>query len=423
MEDDHRVWPPHPGPRHRRTPPYGTGREPGPRRGQPYGPTRPAAPPDPGGNVRDEEPGDGGGAQPGRTGSGQQPGGGDAAAASAGAGAPGHPGTAWPASGGDDELDARWPSSWQGDPEGAWDDDEAEEEPWSPRPRRGADRTFDRAFDRTIGRAYDRLFGRDAGDGLDLHDRASDRGQDSGHERGHDGDRWSRDAGHDLRGGFGRGLDRGSGRGLDQDGGPRVPWQSLPPSARLYGAPADPGLSRKARGRGPRRVAGALLAVVLAVAAVASLVVAVQRLTAAPAQAGRLHDPRARVTIPLPAGWRAERVPPVTGFTTAATDGAGGLVMARPFGGATRESMVEAAELYSRLLLKGDRVTVVADRQVPGGHSRALRAEYQDVVNRPAYLRVILLTRDGGAVLVVGLLQPDEPARRQALDTLLSSVR
>ncbi|WP_162795389.1 hypothetical protein, partial [Nonomuraea lactucae] len=143
-------------------------------------------------------------------------------------------------------------------------------------------------------------------------------------------------------------------------------------------------------------------------------------------ETGRLHDARAGVTIPLPAGWRAGAVPPVTGFTSVTRDGDGALVMARPLPGAVRDARraaLEAAELYSRLLLKGDRVAVVEDRPFAQGHTRALRAEYQDVVNRPAYLRVILLTRDRGAVLVVGLLQPEEPARRQALDALMSTVR
>lgn len=116
----------------------------------------------------------------------------------------------------------------------------------------------------------------------------------------------------------------------------------------------------------------------------------------------------------------------MTGFTSVARDGAGAVVMARPLTaplGDAKRATAQAAELYSRLLLKGDRVGVVEDKGVAGGHTRALRAEYQDVVNRPAYLRVILLTRDGAPVLVLGVLQPEDPARRQALDALLASVR
>jgi hypothetical protein len=100
--------------------------------------------------------------------------------------------------------------------------------------------------------------------------------------------------------------------------------------------------------------------------------------------------------------------------------------MARPVPGPVEnagKAAAEAAELYSRLLLKGDRVRVVEDKQIPGGHTRALRAEYQDVVNRPAFLRVMLLTRGDRAVLLVGLLQPEETARRQALDAVMTSLR
>ncbi|MFC7589143.1 hypothetical protein ACFQYP_39770 [Nonomuraea antimicrobica] len=68
-------------------------------------------------------------------------------------------------------------------------------------------------------------------------------------------------------------------------------------------------------------------------------------------------------------------------------------------------------------------MTVVEDRAMPGGHTRALRAEYQDVVNRPAFLRVMLLTRATRPVLLVGLLQPEENSRRQALDALMTSLR
>ncbi|MFI6791095.1 hypothetical protein ACIBG4_27575 [Nonomuraea sp. NPDC050383] len=206
----------------------------------------------------------------------------------------------------------------------------------------------------------------------------------------------------------------------------RRPWDSLPPSARMYGAPADPGPPVRAGGHLWRR-AGTALALLATVAAVALLGVTALRRTDGPeARQESLADTRAKVVIPLPDGWHAGAVPPVTGFTSVARDGDGALVMARPVGepvGDPRKAAAQAAELYSRLLLKGDRVGVVEDRNLAGGHTRALRAEYQDVVNRPAYLRVILLTRDGGAVLVVGLLQPEEPARRQALDALLASVR
>lgn len=141
---------------------------------------------------------------------------------------------------------------------------------------------------------------------------------------------------------------------------------------------------------------------------------------------GRLSDARAGVTLALPDGWRAEALPPVTGFTSAARDGDGALLMARPFtepAGDQEKAVSQAAELYSRLLLKGDKVTVVEDRALPQGRTRALRAEYKDVVNRPAFLRVTLVTRGGRPALLLGLLQPEQNTRRQALDALMASVR
>lgn len=141
---------------------------------------------------------------------------------------------------------------------------------------------------------------------------------------------------------------------------------------------------------------------------------------------GRLTDGLAGVSATLPEGWRVGAVPPVTGFTSVARDGSGGLVMARPMPGPVDNpegAVAAAAELYSRLLLKGDRVNVVDDRQIADGHTRALRAEYHDVANRPAFLRVMLLTRGESAVLLVGLLQPEEPARRRALDSVMTSIR
>ncbi|GAA2385290.1 hypothetical protein GCM10010404_47610 [Nonomuraea africana] len=204
-----------------------------------------------------------------------------------------------------------------------------------------------------------------------------------------------------------------------------LPPDTLPPSARLYGAPAAP---RRPR-RWPRR-AGALLALIVAGGLVAGLATVVLRL-AVPDQArtAMLTDATAAVAIPLPEGWRQDPVPPVTGFTSAARRGGEALVMARPSGAPAdaARATAEAAELYSRLLLHGDTVRVVEDRPITigpyGGHTRSLRAEYKDVVNRPAYLRVMLLTKPGRTVVVVGLLQPDETTSRQALDEVMTSVR
>ncbi|WP_165959479.1 hypothetical protein, partial [Nonomuraea longispora] len=151
----------------------------------------------------------------------------------------------------------------------------------------------------------------------------------------------------------------------------------------------------------------------------------VLRSTAPPADNGRSSEPPAGVSVALPQGWREGPVPPVTGFTSVIRDDAGALVMARPMPPAkdAGKAAKEAAELYSRLLLKGDRVTVVEDKKLPDGHTRALRAEYRDVVNRPAFLRVMLLTRGARTVLLVGLLQPADTDRRQELDMVMTSIR
>ena len=210
------------------------------------------------------------------------------------------------------------------------------------------------------------------------------------------------------------------------DGAPAS--EVLPPSARLQGSPADPG-PRVRRGTS-RRWAGVALSLGLSLALVAAVVsglVAVAQRIAAPSDERQwLTDSLAGVRMAVPAGWQRDRVPPVTGFTSVVRDGGGGMVMARPVDGAVPDLAAaarEAAERYSRLLLKGDRVRVVADVRLAQGHTRAMRAEYDDVVNRPAYLRVTLLTRGGRTALLVGLLQPEREASRQALDAVMSSVR
>ncbi|MET9342855.1 hypothetical protein [Nonomuraea sp. NPDC003804] len=209
--------------------------------------------------------------------------------------------------------------------------------------------------------------------------------------------------------------------------------ESLPPSARLYGAPAAP---RRAVGRWRSRV-GAVLALAVAGGLGTGLVVmALRQAVPEQAPAARLVDAAAGVAIPLPEGWWQDPLPPVTGFTSAARSAGGALVMARPSdppaaaGSAlapAAKATAEAATLYARLLLHGDTVTVVDDRRITvgpyDGHTRSLRAEYKDVVNRPAYLRVMLLTKPGSSVVVVGLLQPDETASRHALDAVMTSVR
>ncbi|MFB9468292.1 hypothetical protein ACFFR3_02170 [Nonomuraea salmonea] len=215
-------------------------------------------------------------------------------------------------------------------------------------------------------------------------------------------------------------------------GAARDDSDDLPPSAHLYGAPTAPrqraGGAQSGTGT-PRKVpwkVAVLTALAAAAALVAAATVTALRFVAEEPEPGRLSDPRAGVTATLPEGWQTDPVPPVTGFTSVARDDAGGLVMARPMEGPiedAKKATAQAAELYSKLLLKGDRVTVVDDRRTQDGHTRALRAEYRDVVNRPAYLRVTLVTRQGRPVLLLGLLQPEEESRRQALDTVLTSLR
>ncbi|WP_327584887.1 hypothetical protein OHA25_55760 [Nonomuraea sp. NBC_00507] len=323
MEGDHRVWPPQPGARHRRTPPEDTEPEWGgaPARRSP----------------RDEEP---------------------------------RPRKRHPL-----DLDAG----------------ESEDlgEPWNPRIRRATER---------------------------------DPGYDSGPD-------WPSGGSSEPPTGssWGRGLERDDwGRGAE-GGGPlsAPPWDTLPPSARLYGTPVDPGTRRRAGTRVWRRWAGALAALLAGAGLVTGATAVVLRITEPPAETSTLSDTLAGVTATLPQGWSVGAVPPVTGFTSVVRDGNGGLVMARPVPGRlenAEEATAQAAELYSRLLLKGDRVNIVEDKEIPGGHTRALRAEYQDVVNRPAFMRVMLVTRGDKAVLLVGLLQPEETARRQALDAVMNSL-
>lgn len=196
----------------------------------------------------------------------------------------------------------------------------------------------------------------------------------------------------------------------------RLPWESLPPSARHYGTPTAPH-RMPVRRRAGRRV-GAVLALVVASGLLVVLVVSIMRAYVPEPVSNTLTDTEAGVTIPLPTGWAKGAVPPVTGFTSVARNhDQGAVLMARPLPGGG--DVKEAAEIYSQLILQGDTVAVVADTPA----SRSLRAEYKDVVNRPAYLRVMILTRDGRSALLLGLLQPDESTGRQALDALMESVR
>ncbi|RCG30862.1 hypothetical protein DQ384_12880 [Sphaerisporangium album] len=208
--------------------------------------------------------------------------------------------------------------------------------------------------------------------------------------------------------------------------------EGLPPSARVYGRPAPP--SRVAVPAWARRAVLLAVAVVAGTALVAGLVAVVTTAVRAPDEPTAVADATAGVTYPLPRGWIRGAVPPVTGFTSVAALEDAALVMARPGGAGDsvavlgpRAAAIALTDLYGRLLLHGDTVEVVDDRwlSVGGytGHSRALRATYTDVVNRPSYLRVTLLTKDDRSVVVVGLAQPDEPGRRAEIDAVVNGLR
>ncbi|SDJ62334.1 hypothetical protein [Nonomuraea jiangxiensis] len=429
MEDDHRVWPPpsRPAARHRRTPPADP--EPEPE----------TAPEDPTSGRADPEPA--WGITTGRVGpesAWERP-------TSLGKGSE----AAWEA------LQSHWedPDAGWEDPESAWDTIQdgspKRRRRWIPRKRSHpldlVDEDDEQPRSPGNGRADDDEESWNARSGGTEDDeelwsprsgRADDDEESWGPGRGRtedDEEPWgpgggrTEDDGESWRPRVGR---TAALRGLE---GAREPedgdWEALPPSARIHGSPTDPGTRRGGGGRVWRRWRGVLVATVAGMALVAGATAVVFRLTAPEAESGRLSDSLAGVTVTLPAGWHTDPVAPVTGFTSVMRDGGGGLVMARPVPGPVenaKKATAEAAELYSRLLLKGDKLTVVEDREFPGGHTRALRAEYQDVSNQPAFLRVMLLTRDEGpdrAVLLVGLLQPEETSRRQALDAVMTSIR
>ncbi|MFI6508245.1 hypothetical protein ACIBCT_11620 [Streptosporangium sp. NPDC050855] len=208
---------------------------------------------------------------------------------------------------------------------------------------------------------------------------------------------------------------------------PRIPepGDDLPPSARWYGTPVAP----------PEREPGRLrrvLVVLLSLAAVGAVLAGVVALVlwALPTTPpGRVTDPVAGVSYPLPDSWSAGMTPPVTAFTSVVGDGANTTVMVMPVEPASdvRATTVELSELYARLLLHGDEVKVVDDTEISvgprTGYTRSLRAEYRDVVNRPSYLRVALLVGRGRPVVVVGMAQPDDPAFRAEINTVIAGLR
>jgi hypothetical protein len=212
--------------------------------------------------------------------------------------------------------------------------------------------------------------------------------------------------------------------------------EGLPPSARLYGVPAAPsGIRVPLWARRLAIVLGSMAAGITVVALVVSTVVS--RVNAPDTTRLTVTDGLAGVTYLMPPGWRAGAVPPVTGFTSAAVFGGSAIVMTRPGDSVAvsgpRAATLSLTELYARLLLHGDTVEVVDDRPVRAGggysgHSRALRAGYSDVVNRPAYLRVTVLAKEGatgdrGSVVIVGMVQPDDPMRRAEIDGVLALLK
>ncbi|GAA5062335.1 hypothetical protein HNP84_007913 [Thermocatellispora tengchongensis] len=203
---------------------------------------------------------------------------------------------------------------------------------------------------------------------------------------------------------------------------------ALPPSARWYGTPAPP--PRRRLPRWLSRTLLASLAVAVAAGVISAAVTVVLRTTSPEPDTRTVHDTLAGVRYPLPAGWSEGAMAPVTAFTSVASDGGGAMLMTRATpadrGRPIRETAVELTELYSRLLLHGDKVDVVDDREITVGgrpaHSRALRAEYKDVVNRPAYLRVVVIDRGGSTVVVAALSQPDDPAARADIDAMITGM-
>ena len=207
-----------------------------------------------------------------------------------------------------------------------------------------------------------------------------------------------------------------------------APDNDLPPSAVWYGTPVEPP-RRMPRWLHRLLVAWAAVAVAAAVISGVVFVILNRGETAPPAM---VADPLARVSYSLPPEWTEGMVAPVTGFTSVAARGDLATVMARPEvhvdPAGLGPAVLELSGLYTKLLLHGDKVEVVDDRDITvggrPGHTRAVRAEYRDVVNQPAFMRVTLLTRpDGKSTVLLGLAHPDDPRSRADIDALMTGVR
>jgi len=183
------------------------------------------------------------------------------------------------------------------------------------------------------------------------------------------------------------------------------------------------------------RLVVALIAVGAAGTVIGVTVTAILRLVDTPPRAAApvtVSDTLAGVTYELPAGWNKGMVAPVTGFTSVGTNGDLATVMARPAEpvdpAELRTTVLELSDLYSRLLLHGDQIAVVDDHALTVGDSKgytqALQAEYQDVVNQPAFLRVTLLTSpDGKSTVLLGLSQSGDPKSRAQIDAIMTNIR
>ncbi|GAA1306060.1 hypothetical protein Psi02_23200 [Planotetraspora silvatica] len=206
-----------------------------------------------------------------------------------------------------------------------------------------------------------------------------------------------------------------------------APDNDLPPSAVWYGTPVEPP-RRMPRWLQRLLVAGAAVAVAAVVIGGVVFVILNRSETAPPAM---VADPLAGVSYSLPPEWTEGVVAPVTGFTSVAARGDLATVMARPEAHVEPDGLgpavLDLSSLYAKLLLHGDKVEVVDDRDITiggrPGHTRAVRAEYRDVVNQPAFMRVTLLTRpDGKSTVLLGLAHPDDPRSRADIETVMTGV-
>ncbi|MEV7806349.1 hypothetical protein AB0O28_25720 [Microbispora sp. NPDC088329] len=206
------------------------------------------------------------------------------------------------------------------------------------------------------------------------------------------------------------------------------PEEDLPPSGRRYRAPDTP---PRRMPRWLQRLLVGGLALVCSAAVIGAVVVTVlHRAETVPPTV--IHDQIAGVAYTLPPEWREGVVAPVTGFTSVAARGDSATVMARPGDRVDppnlRSAVIDLSDLYTQLLLHGDKVEVLDDHAVTvggrPGHTRAVRAEYTDVVNEPAFMRVTLLTRpDGGSTVLLGLAHPDNPRSRAEIEGLMWGAR